>query len=290
MGLFSFIETFFFISLAITFILILLLVYHFKQRIISLENKAETMFEIVNSLVKEFTLLRMSQIVPTTMPSSSYSMHSMPSISSTYTVPNITTKILVSDESDVDDDEDEASDADNDSDVDDDDADDDAEEQEEQEQEQEEQEQEQEQEEQSVKVITMSMMSLDELPIDTILVEENEEEPALESLENLTESIVVDKLDEDLNGLLVEEGQEEEKEEDQEKKEDQEKEEDQEEKKEEEEKEQEEKEEKAEDKMEIYNKMSTAELKITVISKGLASDANKMRRPALLTLLGTATQ
>ena len=40
------IENIFFISLAITFVLILLLVYHFKQRITSLEQKNDTMFEI----------------------------------------------------------------------------------------------------------------------------------------------------------------------------------------------------------------------------------------------------
>jgi hypothetical protein len=53
MGFFSFIENFFFLSLAITFVLILLLVYHFKQRITSLEQKNDTMFEIANGLVKE---------------------------------------------------------------------------------------------------------------------------------------------------------------------------------------------------------------------------------------------
>jgi len=60
MGLFNLIETFFFISLGITFVLILLLVYHFKQRIISLEKKSDTMFEIINNIVKEITFLRAS--------------------------------------------------------------------------------------------------------------------------------------------------------------------------------------------------------------------------------------
>jgi hypothetical protein len=53
MGLFSFIETFFFISLGITFILILLLVYHFRQRFITLEQKCDTMFELINNIVIE---------------------------------------------------------------------------------------------------------------------------------------------------------------------------------------------------------------------------------------------
>jgi hypothetical protein len=58
MVFFNFIETFFFISLGITFVLILLLVYHFKQRIVSLEQKCDTMFEIINNIVKEMNTLR----------------------------------------------------------------------------------------------------------------------------------------------------------------------------------------------------------------------------------------
>jgi hypothetical protein len=58
MAFFNFIETFFFISLGITFVLILLLVYHFKQRMTGLEQKCDTMFEIINDVVKELNLLR----------------------------------------------------------------------------------------------------------------------------------------------------------------------------------------------------------------------------------------
>lgn len=53
MGFFNILETFFFISLAITFILIMMLVYHFKGRITILEHKCDTMFEIMNNMVKE---------------------------------------------------------------------------------------------------------------------------------------------------------------------------------------------------------------------------------------------
>jgi len=58
MGLFNFIETFFFISLGITFVLILLLVYHFKQRMSTLEQKGDTMFEIINNIVEELTSIK----------------------------------------------------------------------------------------------------------------------------------------------------------------------------------------------------------------------------------------
>ena len=53
MAMFNFMETFFFISLGITFILLLLLVYHFKQRISLVEEKNGAMFQIINSIVKE---------------------------------------------------------------------------------------------------------------------------------------------------------------------------------------------------------------------------------------------
>lgn len=72
MGLFSFIETFFFISLGITFVLILLLVYHFKQRITVIEKKSDTMFEIINNVVQELTNVRNQQLmvhrVPVSLP------------------------------------------------------------------------------------------------------------------------------------------------------------------------------------------------------------------------------
>lgn len=53
MGAFNFIESFFLLSLGITFVLIVLLVYHFKQRLSSMEQKCDTMFDIVQNLVKE---------------------------------------------------------------------------------------------------------------------------------------------------------------------------------------------------------------------------------------------
>jgi hypothetical protein len=53
MGLFSFIEIFFFISLGVTILLIALLVYHFKQRITSLEQKYDSLFDIVSNVVKQ---------------------------------------------------------------------------------------------------------------------------------------------------------------------------------------------------------------------------------------------
>ena len=58
MGLFSFMETSFFFTLGISFLLILLLVYHFKQRLVLTEQKQDTMFEIMNNLVQEITQVK----------------------------------------------------------------------------------------------------------------------------------------------------------------------------------------------------------------------------------------
>ncbi len=51
-------ETLFFACLGITFVLIIMLVYHFKSRVLSLENKCDTMFEIINSMVNEIGQVR----------------------------------------------------------------------------------------------------------------------------------------------------------------------------------------------------------------------------------------
>jgi hypothetical protein len=61
MSFFSFIETFFFLTLGVTFVLILLLVYHFKQRLSALENKCDTVFELITNIVKELAIVRQSQ-------------------------------------------------------------------------------------------------------------------------------------------------------------------------------------------------------------------------------------
>jgi len=55
---FDFIENFFFVSLGITFALIILLVYHFKQRISSMERKGDTMYELITNVVKELQFMK----------------------------------------------------------------------------------------------------------------------------------------------------------------------------------------------------------------------------------------
>lgn len=53
-------ETSFFFTLGITFLLILLLVYHFKQRIVANETKQDHMFELINNIVQEINNIKTS--------------------------------------------------------------------------------------------------------------------------------------------------------------------------------------------------------------------------------------
>ena len=69
MTAFNFFETILLVSLAITFVLIMFLVYHFKQRITITEEKTDTMFDIINNMAKEMTNIRttMNMVVQPTV-------------------------------------------------------------------------------------------------------------------------------------------------------------------------------------------------------------------------------
>lgn len=66
MELFSFVETFFFISLAITFILIMMLIYHFRERLTIIEKKTSTMFDIITNVVNELNFVRNNLVLKNT--------------------------------------------------------------------------------------------------------------------------------------------------------------------------------------------------------------------------------
>ena len=110
MGFFNFIDTFFFISLGITCVLISLLVYHFKQRINSLEHKCDTMFEIINSVAQELSTQRISHVIPP--PRYSNYEGGAVKVPITFTLDNNVndSKILVSDDENDDENEDESDD------------------------------------------------------------------------------------------------------------------------------------------------------------------------------------
>jgi hypothetical protein len=87
MTAFNFFEMILLISLAITFVLILFLVYHFKQRITTTEEKTDTMFDIINNMAQEMTNIRTAMNMVNT-PSPPANISHVPSF----------TKIAVSDE------------------------------------------------------------------------------------------------------------------------------------------------------------------------------------------------
>jgi hypothetical protein len=58
MSVFGFIENFFFVSLALVFMLVIFLVYHFKNRITVAEKKSESMYGLLTAVVKEIKTLR----------------------------------------------------------------------------------------------------------------------------------------------------------------------------------------------------------------------------------------
>jgi hypothetical protein len=115
MGFFNFIETFFFISLAITFILIIMLVYHFKDRLSILEGKTNTIMDILNNTVKELIIIKnrsFSAPIPEPPPPppppsiqnmSPFSFLNPSMMTSMFGMnPNINPKIMVSDDEDSD--------------------------------------------------------------------------------------------------------------------------------------------------------------------------------------------
>ena len=96
--MYNLLETFFFISLGITFILISLLVYHFQQRIKAVEKNSDTMFDIMNNMVREMAQVKYSVFQATQSPPMIITTNKLPS--------NGTELVVVSDDEDEDEDED----------------------------------------------------------------------------------------------------------------------------------------------------------------------------------------
>ena len=252
MGFFNFIETFFFISLAITFVLIMMLVYHFKERLTTLEKKTETIMDIMNGFFKEMSVIK-------TLCIQSAGLSQIPT--------NVTPKIVVSDtdseydtETDDDEDEDEYSDDDGEiiqniqihpTEID------------------------------EFEIITSALESENELNID-VEIESNPEldfneepepepepEPEIESLEEVNE-IVTEKLDIILDTILEQEVLDEV---------------DEIEKKETESEPESEAEEKVILTVEDYKKMDISELRTLVIQQGLVTDTKKLKKNELIRIL-----
>ena len=269
MGIFNYIDTFFFISLGITFVLILLLVFHFKQQIVSLDHKNDTMFEIINNIVKEITYLK--SVVFSHPPYHLNDHDEIINLTENHIQSKqiVENKILVSDEEQ--DDGDDETDVDNDSydetDVDEDSDDDDSIEDNDEEY------KDTNDNNDTVKVINIEIGENIEVSEDIAELSDNNDNDdnnnddndnnndnelnKFEENQNIiieeTESIIVEKLDTQDNDL------DNNKENDQEKQ--------------------------IESIKEVYRKMTLIQLKALVISKGLTRDSSKMRKPELLKLL-----
>lgn len=250
MAFFNFIETFFFISLGITFVLILLLVYHFKQRMTGLEQKCDTMFEIINDVVKELNVMR-------NRPSF---FQPMQSFIPPFNVNDVLNRNFSTDNNDNNNDDDESeessdvgnSDEESSEDEDDEDQNNDYKENENIVSEINEIE-----DDNAVKIISVNKETLVDLDVEQISTnneeienDESEEDDELSTTEEIvqqsTETILVEKIDAleevETNDL-------------------------------------------SSDNKEVYKKMSLGALKALVISKGLCSDARTMRKNDLLKLL-----
>lgn len=255
MKLASMLESMFFITLGISCVLLLMLFYHFKQRISKLEQSSETMFEILNNMVQELSSIKRgekilhSSHVPVPMTPNAPTFSSVPTnkiqveLSEDETsLPDIIDNVN-NDITDIDEDN-ESSEYETDTCVDSDDDEDSNNE-------------ESNQDEDSVKVVSVEIdESLDNLDISESVVSDiNEdidetEEPPVEINTDIIEEIQVNKLDED-NTLEENDNVSH----------------------------------SSVNTTEVYRKMNVPSLKSLVIEKGLTSDPSKMKKNDLIALL-----
>jgi len=279
MGIFNYIDTFFFISLGITFILILLLVFHFKQQIVSLEHKNDTMFEIINNIVKEITYIKsaiFSQPYYQVNDKDEIINLTANEIHSKQNVEN--DKIIVSDDDSNDEDSDNDYDEDSDSDSEDDETDSECDANSETDSDVVIEDENELRNTDSVKVINVEFGDsievsdiAQELNDNNYEVDEVDEVDEINNEENIhalvqeIEHIIVEKIDIEDNHLENNETSETNEETTQTA--------------------QSQQNEQNENIKDVYRKMTLIQLKALVISKGLTSDSSKMRKPELLKLL-----
>lgn len=276
MGIFNYIDTFFFISLGITFILILLLVFHFKQQIVSLEHKNDTMFEIINNIVKEITYIKsaiFSQPYYQVNDKDEIINLTANEIHSKQNVEN--DKIIVSDDDSNDEDSDNDYDEDSDSDSEDDDTDSECDANSETDSDVVIEDENELRNTDSVKVINVEFgdsievsdiaQELNDNNYEVDEVDEINNEENIHALVQEIEHIIVEKIDIEDNHLENNETSETNEETTQTV--------------------QSQQNEQNENIKDVYRKMTLIQLKALVISKGLTSDSSKMRKPELLKLL-----
>jgi hypothetical protein len=283
MGVFSFMETFFFISLGISFVMIIMLVYHFKQRMIVIEHKQDTMFEIINNIVKQIknmqiniTYLGENQNATIRAPSENVvtfsngflptNMHEF-DIMFNDVVKSEPNGVEEEEESDEDDDEAAENDEDEDDEEDDDSEDDEEDDEEESDEDDEDDDDEDDEEEEPKKIIVSDDDTPTESTIKVINVDINENTPEAndlgiieiaeiestllkENMEINDEDIVIHKIEHTKTEEVANDS--------------------------------------TRDNKEIYKKMSLSVLRATVIEKGLSTDPSKLKKQELVQLLESA--
>ena len=250
------IESLFLILFSVTFLFILLLVYHFKNKITALEKKNETMFDILNNVVSELTNIKRSlppvvesQFQPRTgvdtLPGGAYEFEE---VNTSVVGVNGDVDEYETVEEDSDGEEEDSDGEEEDSDGEEDDSDDEEDDSDDEEDDSDGEETDQE-ESPSVKKISVQLdeqIDSDEINAEEIIVDESdfteEVEPSLEDLKE--ETITVEKVEDT----------------------------------------------KPEVNMEEYKKMHVQNLKKLVTSKGLTEDASKMKKTELLALLKSEDQ
>jgi hypothetical protein len=251
MGLFNLIEMFFYVSLGIAFILIILLVFHFKQRIASVEKKNDTMFDIINNIVKELTIIRNYQLMATQFPSMQYNVVQN-DMNCSYEISNNVEKDEATEDDEAMEDEDDDDDDDDDDDVDDDNDDDDDDKM---------PPLETFDLEEEIKVINVDInneqIQSENIPSELIVEDENQDNEELLTEINESEHIHVEKVEleneEHLENTSVSD----------------------------------EITSQSDNSKEIYRKMTLTALKTLVITKGLCTDPSKMKKPELIKMLET---
>ena len=254
------IESVFFISLGITFILILLLVYHFKQRVSSIEQKCDTMFELINNVVSEMNVQRSMMIQTNTSQSQQHlanmNMHQLMGINPPSNI-NISLEEEEGEDhaddevSDSDGDDDEASDSDGENDEEDDDSDC------ENDEEDDDSDGENDDEDASVKRVNLtSDIPVDVIPIDECIEDQPYEDTGTNDTINIdgipTSDLLVEKLQDVGNHHLENSETETSK--------------------------------NPHNHSELYKRMNLSALKALAIERGLVSDPSKMKKAELVAL------
>ncbi len=241
-------ESVFFITLGISCVLLMMLIYHFKQRISKLESNNETMFEIINNMVQELSAIKtnfQSQVMQSQVMQSQFSYPSnqydkinvdigednnMTILKQSGTIEEYNTDVESEDESE--DESDDESDAESDDESDD----------------ESDNESEQEGSDDKVKLISIDVANIDESVDVESLSEENEESSEMVEINDI-DNIQVNKIDnnehleetEDTDSMI--------------------------------------------NKKEVYKRMNVTSLKALVVEKGLHSDPHKMKKAELIDLL-----